>query len=204
MRRVLDDRGRSCRPPPRRGDRGAGAPSHREDAGHGDSEARLDQRDLAQVRRATTADFDLRRAIDDGYGAFAIPPEVGGTPTTGLGLPGSPTCFDSDKGGMGVHYVKGIDGDVSATEPEALVYEITRGGGLRLVAVEYIVPEELVDPQNPPALFGQAFHHHPYLPVYILHAWIWKANPNGMFADFNPRVGDCPTPGPSRGHHVRS
>jgi hypothetical protein len=149
---------------------------------------------LAQLKRATAKYRNTSNAFDDGYGAFAIPPEVGGTPTDGLGLMGDPTCFDSASGGMGVHYVNFIDGDVSMKQPEALVYEITKHGRLRLVAVEYIVPEELADPNDLPKLFGQEFHHHPYLPVYILHAWVWKHNPNGVFADFNPRVRPCPEP----------
>jgi hypothetical protein len=90
---------------------------------------------------------------------------------------------------MGVHYVKDIDGTVIPTEPEAMVYEIAPNGKLRLVAVEYIVPDS--EPMPGP-IFGQHFHHHPYLPVYILHAWVWKHNPSGMFKDFNPKVGACP------------
>ena len=43
-----------------------------------------------------------------------------------------------------------------------------------------------------PQLYGQMFHKHPTLPQYVLHAWLWEANPNGMFADFNPNVGACP------------
>ena len=40
------------------------------------------------VTRATARYHDLRRALGDGYEAFAIPPEVGGTPTTRARLPG--------------------------------------------------------------------------------------------------------------------
>lgn len=36
------------------------------------------------------------------------------------------------------------------------------------------------------------FHPHPVLPLYVLHAGIWKPNPANMFFDWNPRVGDCP------------
>ena len=149
-------------------------------------------RELAKLKRETAENRRLSHALDDGYEAFAIPPEVGGTPTAGLGLVGNPTCFDSAAGGMGVHYVKGIDGNVDATDPEAMVYEIKAGGRLKLVGVEYIVPENLVDPANPPNLFGHAFHHHEFLPVYVLHVWIWKDNPSGLFADFNPTVRACP------------
>ena len=151
---------------------------------------------FAQLKKATAPYRKVSHALADGYQAFAIPPSVGGIPTTGLGLVGDPTCFDDPAGGMGVHYVKGIDGTVDVTHPEALVYEVGEHGHLRLVAVEYIVPDNLVDPANPPVLFGQQFHHHEYLPVYVLHAWVWKHNPSGTFADWNPRVGNCPTPLP--------
>ena len=43
-----------------------------------------------------------------------------------------------------------------------------------------------------PALHGRNFHKHSSLPLYILHAWIWEENPEGMFADFNTAVGPCP------------
>jgi hypothetical protein len=139
---------------------------------------------LAEVRAATAQYHRVDAALDAGYTSFKIDDS-----TVGLGLPGDPTCFDNAAGGMGVHYVKDIDATVIANEPEALVYEITDNGRLRLVAVEYIVPDS--EPMPAP-LFGQHFHHHGYLPVYILHAWVWKNNPSGMFADFNPKVGDCP------------
>lgn len=148
-------------------------------------------RRIVAVTRATARYHDLTRALSDGYEAFAIPPEVGGTPTTGRGIPGDPTCFDSEKGGMGVHYVKGLDGALDQAHPEALVYEINGGGRLDLVAVEYIVPNEFVDPANPPTMMGQALHAHPYLPVFVLHAWVWRTNSDGLFADYNPAVTSC-------------
>jgi hypothetical protein len=46
-------------------------------------------------------------------------------------------------------------------------------------------------------LFGQEFELVPAgnrygIPAfYELHAWIWKFNPLGLFADWNPRV-HCP------------
>lgn len=97
-------------------------------------------------------------------------------------------------GGMGQHYVDfaSLDGVLDATHPEALVYQVERNGRLRLVAVEYLFPAELVDPENPPSLFGVEFHPHATLPVWILHAWVMKANPSGTFEDWNPNVGRCP------------
>ena len=44
-----------------------------------------------------------------------------------------------------------------------------------------------------PSLHGQDFHKHSSLPLYVLHAWIWQDNADGMWADFNPAVAGCPT-----------
>jgi len=139
---------------------------------------------LDAVRRATVQYNWLPIAIEDGFAPFALD---GGT---------MPTCFDSASGGMGVHYVKGVDDKVDPLTPEAMVYEVTDAGDTRLGAVEYIVPKEDVEdangnPVNLPELFGQKFHKHPTLPLYILHAWIWTSNPDGMFVDFNPKVPAC-------------
>ncbi len=143
--------------------------------------------ELAQLRAATAQFHQIDAALDAGYETFKIDDS-----TVGLGLPGDPTCFDNAAGGMGVHYVKGIDATLDPQQPEAMVYEIEANGRLRLVAVEYLVPVGEVDPANPPSLFGHEFHPHSFLPVYILHVWVWKNNPSGVFADFNPKVGACP------------
>ncbi len=102
-------------------------------------------------------------------------------------------CFDSEEGGQGQHYVDlgALDGTVDPLAPESLVYEIV-DGKLKLVSVEYIVPSPFVDPANPPELFGEHFHEDPSLGVWVLHAWIWRSNPDGVFADYNPAVASCP------------
>ena len=142
--------------------------------------------ELDDVRRVTAAYHWLPMATDAGYVPFALD---GGD---------VPSCFDSEGGGMGVHYVRNVDDVADATDPEAIVYELAEDGGLRLVGVEYIVPQEFVEDENGdvvslPALLGQDFHKHDFLPLYVLHAWIWGENPEGMFADFNPEVSACPT-----------
>ena len=144
--------------------------------------------ELAKLRAATAQFHRIDAALDAGYETFKIDDS-----TEGLGLPGDPTCFDHAAGGMGVHYVKGIDATLDPLQPEAMVYEIAANGKLRLVAVEYLIPEGEVDPADPPSLFGHEFHPHSFLPVYILHVWVWKNNPSGMFEDFNPKVGACPS-----------
>ena len=106
-------------------------------------------------------------------------------------------CFDNPGvGGMGFHRIKttAMDTRVKVLEPEAMVYAPAKDGRLILGAVEYIVPAEAWDAEghtHPPMLLGQHFHLNAALGVYVLHAWIWKANPAGVFMDWNPRVA-CP------------
>jgi hypothetical protein len=119
-------------------------------------------------------------------------------------------CIDMPgMGTMGVHYVKGDlvgDGKVDALRPEAVVYEPVGDGRLRLVAVEYVVFKADWDAHHhrKPRLFGQRFdttlspNRYGLPAFYSLHAWIFKANPAGTFAMWNPRV-HCPGGGHS-GH----
>lgn len=105
-------------------------------------------------------------------------------------------CFENaDAGGMGLHYLDEslLDDVVDINTPEALVYELDAAGEIvGLVAHEYIVPVEAWTSEQPPNLFGVDFHQHPVLPLWVLHAWIWKDNPAGVFADWNPTVRLCP------------
>jgi hypothetical protein len=129
-------------------------------------------------------------------------------------------CVEEDGlGGMGVHYLNmGLLGDLSVDKrkPELLLYE-PYGDGFKLVGVEYLVlalantpdgPVPWFDTEPPPdgffndqapVLFGQTFagpmpgHGEGEPWHYELHAWVWKKNPAGLFADFNPRV-SCPAP----------
>lgn len=102
-------------------------------------------------------------------------------------------------GAMGVHYAKGAlvgDGVIDPKTPEALVYAPSASGRLSLAAVEYVVLKAAWDAKHTaaPSLFGQKFNLTPAgnrfgLPAYYsLHAWIWKHNPAGTFAMWNPEV----------------
>jgi hypothetical protein len=139
---------------------------------------------LEQVRQATTPYQDLGAAIDAGYVQF-------------FGCVHEPLA-----GSMGIHFVNGAlagDGLVDAATPEALMYEPAPDGTLALVGVEYVVFKEGWDADNaaPPELFGQPFsvveepNRYGIPTFYELHAWAWKANPTGDFADWNPAV-VCP------------
>jgi hypothetical protein len=88
---------------------------------------------------------------------------------------------------MGQHYadMQTIDGVQDPLYPEAMVYADDGKGHLRLVAVEWISPV--------PGFVGdRPLHFNKDFKVWILHAWIWSANPAGMYADMNPNIGDCP------------
>lgn len=92
---------------------------------------------------------------------------------------------------MGFHYVNPdlVDDVQSVTEPEALIYAPDAEGRLRLVAVEYIIPFSIHGAdQPPPTLYGLAYSPSPAFQVWGLHAWVWKHNPAGMHAGFNPEV----------------
>ncbi len=135
------------------------------------------QSELSQVRAATARYHSVTQAEMAGYGSFL-------------------DCFDSANGGMGQHYVDGSiidDGVADPLRPEALVYEV--GPMLTLVGVEWVEVGAASD--TPLVLFEEEFHYNSNLGVWALHAWIWRDNPDGMFADFNPEVSACPEPIPA-------
>ena len=134
-----------------------------------------DESALAGVRQATDAYHDLGAATRANYLPLL-------------------NCFDlPGVGGMGQHYVDTtrLDAIIEPNRPEALVYEVD-GSRLQLVAVEWIVPWSAWVPLTPPSLFGQSFTSVTSLHLWALHAWIWRPNPLGIFANYNPNVRLCP------------
>ena len=108
-------------------------------------------------------------------------------------------------GGMGFHYANSnaFDGVIDPVEPKALLYEPDSNGQLRLVAVEFIVPYTIAPREGPaPRLFGQDFLHNDDFQIWMLHAWIWKNNPSGMFASWNPNVNCDAVPASERMSHA--
>ncbi len=105
---------------------------------------------------------------------------------------------DPALGAMGYHW---FDHDaiedikLDPLQPEGLVYESLPNGKKHLVAVEWIVPEEAwhaAGNVGAPTVLGQELGIlNPALGWYILHAWVWKPNPSGMFQNWNPDV-VCP------------
>ena len=123
--------------------------------------------ELAGARAATAKYHDVDRAIADGYVDI------------GLNVPG-----------QGMHFLKEslLDGVFDAEKPELLLY-VERGNRLELVGVEYAVPTSLSE-SAPAGFSGDAdsWHVEEDFGLWVLHAWIWLGNPDGIFANTNPNV----------------
>jgi len=127
---------------------------------------------LDAVRKANDRFKDVKVAKAEGYEPIAC-------------------ASSATAGAMGIHYVNGTllkDDALDIAKPEAVMYEPKPDGSLELVAVEYITLK------GPASLGGQLFNftdapNRYGLPgFYELHAWAWRQNPAGAFADNNPRV----------------
>ncbi len=152
--------------------------------GHGPVAARHSD-DLRRARVATHRFRNVKVAREAGYAA------------TG-------ECVQDPKyGGMGIHYANKdlvADGKLDLAKPEILVYQPQPSGKLRLGAVEYFqadADQDLATDTDRPDLFGMPFDgpmlgHEPGMPIhYDLHVWLYRHNPAGLFAMWNPTV-HCP------------
>ena len=150
------------------------------------------QHELAQVRRATARFQSVEEATAAGY-------ELGWVNGSNVRIL-TGCVANATAGAMGYHYINpGLmtDNDVDPLRPEALVYESSPDGGRKLVAVEWIVRSAQSNPPGvtePPSVLGMQRHilvPPPGPAFYLMHAWIWKHNPTGIIADWNPEV-TCP------------
>ena len=125
--------------------------------------------ELQQARAATARYRHIKNAIKDGYADISVV------------VPN-----------MGYHYMKSslTDATFDISHPEILVYNKTHDGGFELVAVEYAVPIEL-SPDTAPAGFtgdNDEWDRNTGFGLWLLHAWVWTHNPNGVFNPTNPLV----------------
>jgi hypothetical protein len=140
------------------------------------------QRELQAAKAATARYHSFRQARRAGY-------SVAGEP-----------CVASPLGTMGIHAVNEAlmaDPAINPLRPEILLYVRKANGRLRLVGLEYWKADadgDLGTDEDRPSVFGQPFDgpmpgHNPTMPVhYDLHVWVWKTNPSGLFAPFNPAL----------------
>jgi hypothetical protein len=163
---------------------------------------------LAEVRAATERFRDVNVALTEGY--ERDPLNLCETAEK-LGRP-------ADLGAMGIHFARPdllgvtappnprVDGNGIHTDflnPSILIYEPQADGSLELVAVENLVFTKAWKEAGNDAL--PTFHGVPYdtmvddpatpideahlfEPHHDRHLWIYRENPSGVFAPFNPAV----------------
>ncbi len=126
------------------------------------------QQELAQVKSATARYHNIANAEEDGY-----------------------EDIDLFAPNQGWHYLKAglVDEIFDMEKPEILVYAPGSSGVLVLVAVEYAVPVTL-SPNAPDGFTGaeDVWEINTDFGLWVLHAWVWSDNPDGMFNPTNPLV----------------
>lgn len=189
--------------------------------------ATMDEPSLAEVRAATERFRDIRVAEAEGY--IRDPANMCDTADM-MGRP-------AELGGMGVHYfrpdllgitappnprVTGEGVHTDFRKPAILIYEPQAAGSMALVAVENLVFAHAwhkAGHKAPPSFQGVVYDSmaddpttaideaHMFVPHYDRHVWIYRDNPNGVFAQFNPNVtckhhkGTSAHPGHAGGGH---
>jgi len=163
---------------------------------------------LAEVKQLTEKYKDVKVALADGY--IRDPFDLCDTAE----MMGKPAAL----GAMGVHYFRPdlagvtappsprVDGNGTHADfrnPTVLIYEPQENGSLELVAVENLVfirGWTEAGKVDPPTFHGVAYDKmaddpatpvdeaHMFQPHYDRHVWIYRDNPNGVFAPYNPAV----------------
>ena len=163
---------------------------------------------LEDVRAATERFQDVDVALAEGY--VRDPMNICDTADM-MGRPAS-------LGAMGIHFFRPdllgisgppdprVNGDGTHTDfrkPGILIYEPQADGSLKLVAVENLVFQKswhAAGNSKPPSFHGVEYDRmqddpstkideaHMFEPHYDRHVWLYRDNPAGMFAQFNPKV----------------
>jgi hypothetical protein len=173
-----------------------------------DSTSAPGEPNLSQVRAATERFRDVNVALAEGY--VRDPLNLCDTAEM-MGRP-------AELGAMGIHFFRPdllgiagppnprVDGTGIHTDflrPSILIYEPQPDGSLELVAVENLVFAEAwkaAGHDAPPTFHGVTYdtmsddpstpadEAHLFEPHHDRHVWIYRENPNGVFAPFNPAV----------------
>jgi hypothetical protein len=160
------------------------------------AEAKILAQQLAAAKRATARYRDIAKAKADGY--IQVTQFIPGLGLHMANLGISNKVFDPAK-------------------PQVLLYQPRANGSLQLVGVAYSIAHTGPNDEQPAGFAGNsdAWHFHRnlcFLPggtvtitptradcrsrrgyfqaktAWLLHAWIWKTNPDGVFTESNPRV----------------
>ena len=163
---------------------------------------------LEQVKAAAEKYRDVKVALAEGY----IPDPSGMCETADM--MGQPAKL----GAMGVHYFRPdllgisgppnprVDGNGTYTDfnkPAILLYEPQADGSMQLTGVENLVFEKAwkaAGHDAPPTFHGVPFDRmaddpatkideaHNFMPHFDRHVWVFRDNPSGTFAQYNPNV----------------
>jgi hypothetical protein len=149
-------------------------------AGHGDHAKASDAPTQGQLQAAAVV-----RRMTARFADTLVSQAEGYTVQTPLGCAALPGV-----GGQGFHFLNPdlVDNHVNPMQPELVMYEPQADGSYVLVGVDYIIPFSEWTAPRPPQLFGQEFGRNEPLQVWALHIWTERANPNGIFAAWNPDV----------------
>ena len=175
---------------------------------------------LAKIRAATERFRDVSQALAEGY--IRDPANV----CDDAEMMGKPASL----GAMGLHYLRPdllgvtappnprVDGAGTHTDfaqPGVLIYEPQADGSLELVAVEnlvFIKAWEAAGNVAAPSFHGIAWDRmvddptsaldeaHNFEPHYDRHVWLYRENPNGVFAQYNPTVSCAHHSGAAHSH----
>jgi LPXTG-motif cell wall-anchored protein len=145
-----------------------------------------DDQQLTEIRNATEKYRKLETVTAEGY------------------APNFGCVSEEGEGAMGIHYINGnlfTDPAIDPLRPEAVMYEPQKDGSMQAVGVEYFVLQDAwhaAGHTDPPVMLGQKFtlttHFFDVPPFYALHIWLWKENPDGMFASYNRNVSCAAAP----------
>src|SRR4051794_30491788 len=169
-----------------------------------------------EVRAATARFADVKQALAEGYvrdpGNLCITAAMMGQ--------------KNSLGAMGIHYFRPdllgitappnprVNGNGTHTDfrtPGVLIYEPQADGSLKLIAVENLAFRwawAQAGHTQPPTFHGVQYEMmaddprtpideaHMFEPHYDLHVWLFRDNPNGTFAPYNPNVSCAAAPKP--------
>jgi hypothetical protein len=178
---------------------------------------------LSEVRQATERFRDVNVALAEGY--IRDPFDL----CDSADMMGRPASL----GAMGIHFfrpdllgitappsprVAGSGTHTDFRKPSILIYEPQADGSLELVAVENLVfasAWRAAGHTGPPSFHGVPYDSmvddpataldeaHMFEPHFDRHVWIYRENPNGVFAQFNPSV-TCANHRGTKGHSSHS
>jgi hypothetical protein len=128
---------------------------------------------IATLRRVTAPYHNIDKAIADGFVLLA---ECEVRPGHG------------EAGTLYVNFNHVLDGIIDPEKPEGLLYDASGNGPPNLVGVDLAVPYALWTETDPPEFLGVTFQREDEFGAWALHVWIWRHNPEGMFAEGHPNV----------------